>query len=61
MLYCGTRKKITSQVDDNMVQDTFLTALQEEARTFTEAIATEKATGLSKGLLISFNVSIPSQ
>src|SRR5579859_6390371 len=54
MLYCGTRKKITYKRDDNMAQDTFLAALQEEARTFTEAIATEKGDWIIKGFIDIF-------
>lgn len=53
MLYCA-KKENNIQVDDNMVQDTFLTALQEEARTFTEAIATEKGDWIIKGFIDIF-------
>lgn len=37
-----------------MVQDTFLTALQEEAKTFTEAIATEQGDWIIKGFIDVF-------
>src|SRR5689334_14051821 len=54
LCYTAARGKIISKRDDNMTHDTFLTALQEEARTFTEAIATEKGDWIIKGFIDIF-------